>query len=149
MSNTEDRKEANIYELGYLILPSITEDKLSQVVSNLQGIIKKAGAKELDSEAPMKIDLAYTMSKTVGARKYVANDAYIGWVKFEGEPMSVPEIDKAVKSLDEILRHLLVKTTKETHFTFEEARKRQAELEKAREEAKKEAEEPKAEPVVE
>ncbi|MBX4198770.1 30S ribosomal protein S6 [Candidatus Parcubacteria bacterium] len=147
MSTTEDHKESQVYELGYLILPSIAEDSLSDVVNALKGIISKVGGTELDSEMPIKIDLAYTMSKVTGARKYVVDDAYIGWVKFECEPSCINEIDTAVKQLDEVLRHLLVKTTKETHFTFAEALKKQEEAEEAKLEGDKPAEAP-VEPVV-
>jgi ribosomal protein S6 len=140
MSITEDRKEALVYELGYLVLPSIAEDKLPEVVDSIKGILKKAGAKELDSEDPIHTDLSYTMSKTVGARKYVVDEAYIGWVKFEGEGQMANEIAEAVKNLDEVLRHLLIKTTKETYFTFANAIKAREEREKALEEAALEAE---------
>lgn len=140
MSITEDRKEALVYELGYLVLPSIAEDKLPEVVDSIKGILKKTGAKELDSEDPIHTDLAYTMSKSIGARKYVVDEAYIGWVKFEGEGQMANEIAEAVKNLDEVLRHLLIKTTKETRFTFAKALKAREEREKALEEAALEAE---------
>lgn len=145
MSTTEDRKDRGVYELGYLVLPSIAEESLSDVVNAIKGIITKSGGEEIDSENPEKIDLAYTMDKTVGARKYVVDDAYIGWVKFECDPACVPEINDAVKKLDEILRFLLVKTTRETHFTFAEARKREADRQQALEEAALAAAEPAAE----
>ena len=147
MSITEDRKEALVYELGYLVLPSIAEDKLSDAVDAIKGILKKVGAKELDSEDPIHTDLAYTMSKTVGARKYVVDEAYIGWVKFEAEAGLIKEIDEAVKKLEEVLRFLIIKTTKETHFSFAEAIKAREEKERALEEAARVAEEAKAEPV--
>lgn len=118
MSTTEDHKEVQVYELGYLVLPSIPEDGLSDVVNAISSIIKKEGATELDSEAPLKIDLAYTMSKVTGARKYVVQEAYIGWMKFEGEPEMAPKIKAGVEKLDEILRLLLIKAPKETTFTF-------------------------------
>ena len=147
MSTTEDRKEKQVYELGYLILPSIAEESLSDVVNTLKGIISKVGGTELDSEMPIKIDLAYTMSKTAGARKYVVDDAYIGWVKFECEPNCISEVDTAIKQLDEVLRHLLVKTSRETHFTFADALRKQEEAEAAKAEGDK-APEAAPEPVV-
>lgn len=141
MTTTEDHKEAQVYELGYLILPSIAEDSLSDVVDTLKGIVKKVGGQELDSEAPMKIDLAYTMSKTVGARKYVVDDAYIGWMKFECEPSCIPQVNNAVKQLDEVLRHLLVKAPRETTFTFAAALKAKEDKERERLEAQRNLEE--------
>ena len=147
MTTTEDHKEKGIYELGYLILPSLAEDNLSDVVNAIKGIIKKTGGEEFASEDPLKIDLAYTMSKTIGARKYVVDDAYIGWVKFECEPNCIPEIQDAVQKLDEVLRFLLIKTTRETHFTFADAIKREEERERALAEAAKAAEAPEAAPA--
>jgi len=130
MSTTEDHKEAQVYELGYLVLPSIAEESLADVVSTLQGIVKKSGGVEIASEDPIKFDLAYTMSKTVGARKYVVNEAYIGWMKFEVEPSVVDAIKADVEKLDEILRVLLIKAPRESAFTFASAQKAMEEAEK-------------------
>ena len=122
MSTTEDHKEATVYELGYLVLPSVTEDNLPNVVSTIVSTIEKAGGETLDSESPFLEPLAYSMSKTVGARKYVVNEAYVGWMKFEAEPLSVEKIKAGVEKIGEILRHLLIKAPRETTFTFEAAR---------------------------
>ncbi|MHB1330916.1 MAG: 30S ribosomal protein S6 [Minisyncoccota bacterium] len=152
MSITEDHKEKEVYELGYLVLPSIPEDGLSDVVNAIKGIIKKSGGVEIASENPIKFDLAYTMSKVVGARKYVVDDAYIGWVKFEVEPSSTLEINEAVKGLDEVLRFLLIKAPRETHFTFEasfKAKEEEEAMEEAKKNASQEASEDTSEKVVE
>lgn len=140
MSTTGDRKENQVYELGYLLLPSLVEESLSDAVQAIKGIIKKAGFSELDSEDPLKMDLAYTMSKTIGARKYVVDEAYIGWVKFEGEGSSLAEVNAAVTALDEVLRFLIVKAPRETVFTFASAEKARKEKEMALEAALLQAE---------
>jgi ribosomal protein S6 len=132
MSTTEDHKEAQVYELGYLVLPSIPEESLADVVSTLQGIVKKSGGVEIASEEPIKIDLAYTMSKVVGARKYVVNEAFIGWMKFEVEPSIVEAIKADVEKLDEILRCLLIKAPRESAFTFAKAQQAIEEAEEAK-----------------
>lgn len=149
MSTTEDRKENEIYELGYLILPSIPEENLSDVVNAIKGIVSKVGGSEIASEDPTKFDLAYTMSKTVSARKYVVNDAYLGWVKFECEPNCIAEINDAVGKLEEILRHILVKAPRETRFTFAEALRAKEEKERALQEASQAAAEAPKEKVIE
>ena len=137
-----------VYELGYLALPSIAEDHLSQVVDSLKSAITKAGGTEIASENPFKQELAYTMSKTVGASRYVVNDAYIGWIKFEAEAEAAPKVKEAVEKMDEILRFLLIKAPRETTFTFADARKA---LEEKNNPAGEEEEAPvaEAEPVVE
>ena len=122
MSTTEDHKEANVYELGYLVLPSVPEENVPQVVSKIVSIVEKSEAKTLDSENPFLQPLAYAMSKTIGARKYIVNEAYIGWVKFEARPDQIETIRTAIEKIEEILRSLLIKAPRETVFTLAEAR---------------------------
>ena len=129
MSNTEDHGEKTVYELGYLVLPSVPEESVPQVVSNLVSIIEKAGGKILEGENPFLDKLAYSMSKVVGARKYVVDEAYIGWTKFEAEPASAQVIKSETEKVEEILRFLLIKVPRETNFTFEKARKEKQEKE--------------------
>ena len=114
--------EASVYEIGYLILPSIPEDNLSGVVDSIKAVISKAGGQELDGEAPFKYDLAYPMSKTVGASRYVVSDAYLGWLKFEIEPSKINAVKTGFERINELLRFLLIKAPRETTFTFALAR---------------------------
>lgn len=124
------RKEAGneegqvVYEIGYLILPSIPEDKLDGVVDLIRKVITKEGGVEIDSEAPIKQGLAYSMSKTVGASRYVVNDAYIGWIKFEAEPAKIIALKTGIEKINELLRFLLVKAPRETTFTFAKAKEK-------------------------
>ncbi len=111
-----------IYEIGYLILPSIPEDKLSTVTDKIRKVIADGEGTEIDAEDPFKEDLAYSMSKTIGASRYVLNDAYLGWIKFEAERSSVPDIKLGLDKIEEVLRFLLIKAPRETTFTFTKAR---------------------------
>ncbi len=122
MSITEDHKELEIYEIGYSILTSVSEDKLDDVVTKIKKAVTDVGGAPLDSEAPFQQELAYPMSKTVGARKYVAEEAYIGWMKFECAPENTPTIKTSLDKIEEVLRFLLIKATRETLFTYEGAR---------------------------
>ena len=108
--------------MGYLLLPSIAEDKLPAVVGKIKEAVAKLGYQELDSEEPFKIDLAYTMSKTVGASRYVVDEAYIGWLKFEALPEKVADIKDEVSRMEEVLRLLVIQAPKESAFTFAKAR---------------------------
>jgi len=123
MVNLEGEKgEMTVYELGFLILPSIPEDKVSGIVDSIRKVITKEGGTEIDAEEPFKQDLAYSMSKTIGASHYVLTDAYLGWIKFEIERASVLIVKAGVEKIEEILRFLLVKAPRETTFTFAKAR---------------------------
>lgn len=139
----EDAREPQVYELSFLVLPSIPEDGLSGVTDAIRKVIAKEGGKEIDAEAPFKHPLAYPMTKVVGASRYVLNDAYIGWIKFEVEPSAVVAIKDAVEKIGELVRVLLVKAPRETAFTFakakalaeEKMRKEKEEKDNARQEA--------------
>ena len=137
-----------VYELGYLILPSIPKGELSLVVDKLKAIVAKVDGKEIEGEEPFKYPLAYTMSKTIGASRYVVNDAYLGWMKFELDPSQTLEVKMAVEHIEEVLRSLIIKVPRETTFTFAKAEALLAEK-KAREAALMagEVEEPSALPA--
>lgn len=134
MPSTEiDKGELTVYELGYLVLPSIPEDKLSGVEGDIKKVIAKAGGKEIDGETPILHPLAYEMSKTVGASRYVLSDAYLGWIKFEIEPSEILAIRGKIEKMDEILRSLIIKAPRDTYFTFAKARARAKEKEQGEE----------------
>jgi len=114
--------ELAIYEIGYLILPSIPEDRLSDVVGAIGKVIAKEGGVEINAEAPFKWPLAYPMSKTIGASRYVLTDAYLGWIKFEVDRAKAPVIKAGVEKIEQVLRFLLVKAPRETTFTFAKAK---------------------------
>ena len=121
-SKEVDQGELSVYEIGYLILPSIPEDKLSLVTDAIRKVITKEGGIEIDAEEPFKEELAYSMSKTIGASRYVLSDAYLGWIKFEAKKAVAPAIKMGVEKIEEVLRFLMVKAPRETTFTFAKAR---------------------------
>lgn len=130
MRNSKANKEGfTVYELGYLILPSIPEDKLKDVVSLIRKVIITQDGLDIDGESPLKQDLAYSMSKTIGASRYVVSDAYLGWIKFEAEPAKILAIKDGVEKIGEVLRFLLIKAPRETTFTLAKAAKAREVLE--------------------
>ena len=152
MNKAESNNEVKVYEIGYLVLPSIPEENLSDVVDKIKAAVVKAGGQTLDGEVPFKQELSYTMTKVVGASRYVVSEAYIGWLKFELEGGKAPLVKEALDKIDELLRYLLIKAPRESAFTFEKAR--QAAIEKmakenAASEDSEEVSETPSEPVVE
>ena len=127
-----------VYELCYLILPSVAEDALSSVVDKIKEAISKSEGKDFDSEIPFKHPLSYQMSKSVGASKYVVNDAYIGWIKFEIEISKIVDIEVDMKKISEVLRFIIVKAPRKTEFTFAKAKATM----RAKEEKEREVSEP-------
>lgn len=148
MGNSEDeRGESAVYEISYLILPSLPEDKLADTVYAIKKIIAEEGGIEINSEAPFKHPLAYPMSKTIGASRYLLSDAYLGWIKFDlsarlaettaqrvgkaGAEHPIEVIKKGIGKIGEVVRFLLAKAPRETVFTFAKARAAAEEKEKS------------------
>lgn len=123
MESSESKQgEVSVYEAGYLILPSIPEDKLSSVVEAVKAAFIEEGGVEIDSEDPFKQNLAYSISKTVGSSRYVINDAYLGWVKFELDKSKISAVKTSLEKMNELARFILLKAPRETLFTFAKAR---------------------------
>lgn len=129
MASPRNKGEDNtVYEVCYLLLPSIPEDKLPAAVSAIREIITAEGGEEIASEDPFKYPLAYTIIKKVGSSRYVLNDAYIGWIKFKVERSKITEIKNKLDARNEIARFILVKAPRETFFTFAQAKEAAARL---------------------
>ncbi|MHB1316551.1 MAG: 30S ribosomal protein S6 [Minisyncoccota bacterium] len=117
--NTTDSKIAlktdtsKIYELGYILVPSLPDEKIVDEVSSLKNLIVKNGGEVVSSEDPILIDLAYSMTKVVSTDRQKYGRGYFGWIKFEGETDSLAEIKKVLDLSATVLRYLIVKTVRE------------------------------------
>ncbi|MCE9549181.1 30S ribosomal protein S6 [Candidatus Nomurabacteria bacterium] len=109
----ENTAEGRVYELGYLLAPTIKEEEVPAVYGNLKELILSLGGEVISDEMPRMMSLAYTMVKVVTNVRNKFNTAYFGWVKFYMKPEKVLEL-KAKLDLDpEFVRFLITKTVKE------------------------------------
>ncbi len=111
-----EKGERRIYEVGYLLLPSIPEEHLAKEVSEIKKLISDAGGEFISEEDPKLRPLAYEMVKLVGTRNEKFRSAYFGWVKFETTAPEVLVLKEKFDSKESILRHLLVKTVREDTY---------------------------------
>lgn len=103
----------NIYELSYILLPSLAESEISSSVDSLKRNISELDGAFVSSEDPVLIDLAYSMVKVTPTSRAKVDSGYFGWMKFE---LSVSEVEKIKIKLDEtaeVVRYLLIKTVRE------------------------------------
>lgn len=112
----EELKQGDIgvYEIGYLLLPSIPEGEVAGEVQALHALIEKEGGRVFDEGFPVLRDLAYAMNKVRAGRRDSYDKAYFGWVKIELSPEKVREVSDQIKARETILRHLLFKTVRES-----------------------------------
>jgi ribosomal protein S6 len=109
-SKTDSSK---IYELGYILVSSLPDEKIADEVASLKDLLTTNGAEVISSEDPILIDLAYSMTKVVAAQRQKYSRGYFGWVKFEGEPEALTAIKKVLDLSSTMLRYLIVKTVRE------------------------------------
>ncbi len=112
MTQTEG-SERNVYELGFLLVPSITEAGLAEAFGAVKELILAKGALAISEEFPKLITLAYTMDKTINNKIERFNEGYFGWIKFELDGSEISSLDAILRLRDDVIRHLLTSTVRE------------------------------------
>jgi ribosomal protein S6 len=102
-----------VYELGYLLVPTIPEENVLTTFGNLKELVNSFGGQIISDEMPKKIVLAYTMLKVYKNVRNKFNEAYFSWIKFEMSGDKVLELKKKLDLDPEIIRFLIIKTVKE------------------------------------
>lgn len=113
-TETQDNElEPRVYEIGYLIIPGVAQEQLSNKVSAIRGIVEAEGGKIFDEGEPKFLDLAYEMTMIVSNKRIPHKTGYFGWMKFEADPAASETIHATLKKDTELIRFMLIKTTKE------------------------------------
>ncbi len=108
--------ENRVYEVGYLLLPSIPEEQVSSHVSLIKKLIEGTGGELVSSEDPKLRHLSYEMKKLVGTNSVGFRSAYFGWLKFEMSAEGALELKVGLDKNESILRYLLIKTVRENTY---------------------------------
>jgi len=106
-------KETRIYEVGYLLVPTISEESLSEEVGVIKNVVIENKGVIIAEEMPKSKPLAYEMSKNIANKICKFNTAYFGWVKFGANSDMVLNIKDQLDKNSNILRHLIIKTVRE------------------------------------
>jgi ribosomal protein S6 len=113
IDTSENEVISRIYEVGYLIVPAVAEENLEKVVTDIRGIVEKAGGSFIAEGAPAMTRLAYDMESREGDKRVQNDRAYFGWLKFEAPVAVVPMLEEALKANSSILRHIVFQTVRE------------------------------------
>src|SRR3989344_2956190 len=105
-------KEPMLYELAYILDPGIAEERLAEHAGKITGVIEKHKGALVLADNPKLRGLAYTIERATGGKRQKYNQGYFGWVKFTVSPTSIPDIEKEVKGMTEVIRHILIHTFK-------------------------------------
>jgi len=109
MKDTEGR----VYELGYLLVPTLSLEDMPATYSNLKDLIISLDGGIISDEIPKMITLAYAMLKVNQNVRKKFDTAYFGWIKFETTGNKVIELKKKLKVDPNVLRSLILKTVRE------------------------------------
>lgn len=112
------------YELAFHVLPTVVEGEVPAIMDAIKKIVTDAGGELTDEEAPERFDLAYEIVKHLEGKNRAFKSAYFGWIRFKVAAGTVPAIGHALELRTDILRHMLIRLSREEEqhpFRFHEA----------------------------
>lgn len=109
----EEDAVTRIYEVGYLVLPTVEEGNLDGVVGEIRSFIEKAKGSFIAEGAPVSMKLAYPMYVNNGGKRTQYDRAYFGWIKFEVDGATALTLRDMLRNNASILRSIIFKTVRE------------------------------------
>lgn len=110
----EIESNKKIYELGYHVLPNLSEDEVAKVVSGIKDTLSKMEASVISEQFPQMMTLAYELTKEIENKNRKFNTAYFGWIKFEVETSNIESFKTEMDKNLNILRFIIIKTVRES-----------------------------------
>jgi len=121
----EEKDDARhlVYEVGYLMVPTIAEENLGAEVTSLKDFLSSHNVSFISEEFPKIIELAYEMSRSINNKKQKFSYGYFGWVKFECSSEDAVSIKEGLDKNENIIRFLLIKTVRENTISLKRSYK--------------------------
>lgn len=108
----QDEQEFAQYELAYHVLPTVADGEVTTVRDTLAAHITDLGGTLGEEEAPQRFDLAYDIEKYIEGKNRKFSSAYFGWMRFTMESAQIGELTEKISGEKSLLRHLLIRLTK-------------------------------------
>ncbi len=109
----DDAPERAVYEIGYHVVPTVSEESLTQIVSKITDFLKQGGAEFVGERFPSNVELAYSIAKRIDGKNVKFDSAYFGWIAFEADRASAELIHQYLSADENILRFLIVRTDRD------------------------------------
>ncbi|MFA6514888.1 MAG: 30S ribosomal protein S6 [Candidatus Paceibacterota bacterium] len=121
--NVGEEKEIrlSVYEVGYLMLPTIAEENLGEEVTIFKDMFIEKGAVFISDEYPKLMELAYEMTRSINNKKQKFSYGYFGWVKFECTTEAAKIIKDILDKNEKLVRYLMIKTVRENTMSVKRA----------------------------
>jgi ribosomal protein S6 len=125
--DTSEEKEVrlSVYEVGYIMVPTIAEENLSGEVTAFKDMFLENGAVFISDEYPKLIELAYVMSRSINNKSQKFSYGYFGWVKFECNTDQARIIKSILDKNEKLVRFLMIKTVRENTMSVKRTYSRQ------------------------
>ena len=111
-------EESRTYELGFILVPTISESEVDAKVAELKAAITAVEGTVGAEGTTEFIDLAYRIEKNVKSKKMKWSQGYFGWMKFTAAPEALAALKKVLDGNLELMRYILVKTNAENLVQF-------------------------------
>lgn len=133
----EENTNSRVYELGYLLAPTLPEADMPVAFGNLKELVSSLGGITISDEIPKMLTLAYPMVKVIANLRHKFKTAYFGWIKFTMDSNKVLELKKRLDLDYNFIRFLILKTVRENtiaakRFAHREVARRKIRTEKTR-----------------
>ncbi len=106
--------KVGIYEVGYIMVPTIAEENLGGEVTSFKDMFASHGVTFISDEYPKMMELAYEMSRSIANKKQKFSYGYFGWVKFECTTDQAKVIKNILDKEEKLVRYLMIKTVRES-----------------------------------
>jgi len=90
-----------LYETGFLISPSLSEEETENIISRLAEVVSQKNGKMVKLEKWGKRRMAYRIGKF--------DEAFYVFFHYEGEPEIPQELGRRFRQMDTVLRYLTLK----------------------------------------
>lgn len=114
----EKKDNIEIYELGYHLVPDITDSGVASEVAILKNKIESLGGNFISDAFPEQRNLSYDISKRVEGGYKTFSKSYFGWFKFELNKDKIQELHLFVDKMSSIVRFIIVKTVRENTLYY-------------------------------
>lgn len=113
VSGEQEEAKQSVYEVGYIMVPTIAEENLGGEVTTFKDVLTEHGAVFISDEYPKMMELAYEMSRSIANKKQKFSYGYFGWVKFECSTAQARVIKDFLDKDEKLVRYLMIKTVRE------------------------------------
>ncbi len=122
----EKEGKVNVYEVGYIMVPTIAEENLGGEVSEFKDMFAGQGVAFISDEYPKMMELAYEMSRSIANKKQKFSYGYFGWIKFECTTDQAKSIKDLLDKNEKLVRYLMIKTVRENTMSVKRPYKNDA-----------------------